>query len=318
MPDLIVNGSFESAAPPPTAYGNAQRRDDWGAQDGSWAGRLFVTSVFTPPPPILPPVYSFGAWAWTFAIVPGEAYQATVYLDGTLADAQDCFVSVDCGDGVLQPLLTTAPAGAQGWTAFSRSFTAVGTAGELRVQNVRNGTPQGMWLVDAVSIPIPEGVESVARHSLVAAYNGILARLKEVSGAPHWLDVQDRVFPVLVDPEEHPEIAKPFICFPLIAQFAFDDSEGRGHVQMKWTGQIHFFIEDTASDPLKSVASVETAKAVEDLVAVLKQDETLGGLVEDMKLTTGSSEAGVGIGMYGEFLIDVELTQELDGSLLGP
>ena len=321
MPDLIANGSFE-ATDSWTFSGNAERRDDLGSFEGSWAARLFVSIVPPPPPPpIVPPSFNFGFLEQSFPLVPGEVYSPTWHGDGSVTLSQSLRCEVDCGDGALQPLLDVTPSQAMGWTAFSRSFTAIGTLGRIRFSNLRPGVPapQGFWLLDAVSIPIPGGEEAVARHSKHAAFNAIIARLKLLRGGTAFhTDLGDRVFPALVEPEAGVNLKMPYACFPLVDEFTYEMTQ-RGAV-MQWSGQVHVFVPETAADALQSTSSVTAAKAHDDLAELFLQDDTLDGTVAGVELLGGNTEAGVYLGgtNYGEILFRMRFTHFLDGSVLGP
>lgn len=150
MPNLVSDPSFEIGVGW-NYIGSAARRDDLGANTGSWACRLQSES-FGPATSI--------AQQTGLLYTPGETYTVTLAVDDTNAADVPLQVIVDQGDGVLSdlgPINASAP----GWRVVDLgSFVALGASGSVELRTV---TGLGVWLADDVSIESPAEADEMSK-----------------------------------------------------------------------------------------------------------------------------------------------------------
>ena len=301
--NLIKDPGFESGEGWQFAFGAVRGlRDD--ARHGQYAAvfpRSGAAGVVGYTVPTIP-TYRYAMAIWAKQIEPGRDVAITVFNPDSDNEEVLSFISSSQGTGE--------------WQSLGGFFIARSTKATFIVQQ-SFGLGTGYWIADDAIALSEVDVVKRAKH---VAFNAVIAALKTLRGEPtYWLDLDDRAYPALLSPEDG-KAALPYACFPLIDEFTFIDDQGRGYAEVEWEGQIHVFVPDAASDPMRSTASEMAAKAHDDLVKLFKSDESLGGTVQEMRLVGGNTEAGIlgGSRLYGEVLFRVRFLQRLEPALLGP
>jgi len=157
------------------------------------------------------------------------------------------------------------------------------------------------------------------RRGLYETWTAIREALLSINGLAggYWLDWSERVFPVLVTPEDGASMPDWWACMPMIGGRATNEPGPTADIAA-WVQPIVIFVPENASDPLDTKAIEFAAHAVDDVRRMIRQNGRLGSAV--VSVADWEIEAGVGLGdnSYGEAIISLAITQTLSAQSLGP
>ncbi len=316
MSEKIVNGDFESAAPPPDATGSSVVTTGPPSRSGTRIGIVSGSGGF---PGVAGSLEWTNANGGVLALNVGAEHVVSVWLWGEHTGAQDVTVWLDDGSGSLSLWQTITPVVENAWRFYTYTFTATGTAGRL---HLRGTMPVGpLWLFDDLSIDsLPVSAVPKAKH---LARNALISALDTIDGAPDFYhSLAGRVFKRLVTPIEEPQVLEvgAYLCVPVLDVQAFPE-QSRDHVRISFPQTIFGFVPDLKEeDPLDAAVADLADKMHDDIVKALLSDPKLGGTLNvELEFASAREWAGETIDSpYGEVQVTVTLDMYLQRSDLGP
>lgn len=210
-----------------------------------------------------------------------------------------------------------------GW-AGRGSFTITPAAGAIYVRFRTGSTTVSLyntrWYIDDIILyPVPRTLSEIMAVSKWAAVAALKTQLLKVVGqaAGFRSDIGSRVYDRLIVPEDGVEIARPYICMPLLSEDQSYDVEDK-LIKTQWTHRVHIFVDETQSEPDKTSSAEALADMHDDIVKTLMEDWTLGGAVKDLTILGANTfPATSPDDRYGELVMDIQLTQWFQRSELG-
>jgi len=165
----------------------------------------------------------------------------------------------------------------------------------------------------------------VALRGRWRAYVELIAALKGINGfeGGYWNDIAQRVYQVLVRPEDSENIVLPYICAPLIltqpAPEAGKETSETFDV-WSWKQPIYYFLEDESDNVEDSAIGEAILKLTEDVIRACALDWTLNGSADDSRFIDGGNEiAGIDpTDDIGEGQLILEVDQRAAPEDLGP
>lgn len=158
------------------------------------------------------------------------------------------------------------------------------------------------------------------------AHAQLLTILKGINGnlGGYWHNVEDRVFPVLVRPEDgFDHGGYPYICAPLLltqpAPLA-NRSTSDTYDLWTWKQPIYYFCRDQVDTLEDNDIAEQVMKLGEDVIRAIALDWTLGETADDSRFTEGGNEmAGAAPDEdYGEGELLLSIDQRFAPEDLGP
>lgn len=218
----------------------------------------------------------------------------------------------------------TIPTKGTGWT-LRGPFSLNSSNGVLRVRlRSTNEDETGSavfwdrWYVDDLVVAQGDvGTEMAIRKH--AAMTNLRAQFLKIQGPTSGFRTQlgDRVYDVLILPEDSPEIARPYLCMPLLTEEQDYVIEEKS-VLSSWRVRVHLFVDETQPSPTETTAAQSLADAHDDLIKTILEDYTLGGECADLNIISSNSFCGAMTGdRYGELVLDLQLVQRFQRSDLG-
>ncbi len=258
-----------------------------------------------------------------FRVTPGGSpYPVIFYIRTTLASANHAVSVQGSVNGFFwtqELFLAADKLKPDTWTRFETSAFTGPTSpwAYLRFVAQSDGDPTVvLFYIDKVSY-----VVSPVAKGMYDGWTGLKNGLETINGAGggYWNDfTTSKVYDSLILPDDMQEMPEFYLCIPYVDEpESFVDMQ-RG-VTSEWTQTIFAFVRESKDDPSSNKTVELISKIRDDLTRYLLNNPSLGGTVDVCEPVSGFRVAGHDTDAeYGEYQMQVKITQYIGGDDLGP